>query len=98
MYQGEFSDGFFEGSGEYSSSVGEVKKIKGNFRRSQLNCENACIQFANGDIYEGPTKNGYMHGSKGKYTYTDGTVYQGAFYHNEMMGECEILYPADRPV
>lgn len=36
-----------------------------------------------------------MHGNNGVYTYANGTVYKGSFYHNTMTGECSIDFGKD---
>ena len=55
------------------------------------------VTFANGDKYEGNTKEGKFNG-EGVYTYQDGTVYSGDFYCGEMWGQCTIAYPPGREV
>lgn len=37
-------------------------------------------------------KDAQMHG-KGKYSYKDGTIYEGDFYFGTLWGECVITYP-----
>lgn len=39
-----------------------------------------------------------MHGAEGIYTYKDGTIYKGTFYHHNMTGDCEITYPVNSPL
>ena len=48
---------------------------------------------SNGDVYEGDWVDNMMHGT-GKYTTSDGTVYEGQFFEEKYIGEwVEIRYP-----
>ena len=46
--------------------------------------------------YEGPTENGWPQG-KGKYTFPNGTVYEGYFDKGEFHGDGVLVYPKKVP-
>ena len=77
-----------EGEGTYTSAN---FTLKGYFQNESY-VELAEIEFKNGDRYRGGLKDFKMHG-KGKYTYSNGTVYEGDFYSGTQWGLCTISYP-----
>lgn len=54
-----------------------VRNYSGGFHRTRF-AGTGCINFANGDAYQGPCADGLPDGEDGKYTYSDGRVYHGA--------------------
>jgi hypothetical protein len=77
IYQGDWVNGFEEGSGQLSFSNGDI--FKGGFKRGLFHSRGR-IFFANGDTFRGSFLKGKKHGA-GKYTFADGDVFE-AFYQN----------------
>ncbi len=95
-WDGEWKDGCINGNGIFTSKEGWV--FTGKVVESDEADEfegNGMIAFGNGDIYVGGVATTFsslsylkMHG-KGKYTYSDGSVYEGEFVYGRRKEDVE---------
>ena len=69
-------------------------KIKGDFKNSQssITIGPAKIKFDSGDRYVGTCNDKYKEHGRGKFTFTDGTIYVGDFIDGEKSGRGRIDY------
>jgi hypothetical protein len=62
-----------------------------------LNLREVSEVYTNGCIYKGQKNLQEERHGKGKYTYSDGSIYHGDWYKNKMFGN-GVLYYADKGV
>ncbi len=89
VYNGEFSEGLFEGRGKMAYSDGHI--YKGGWKRGKRHGQGKMI-YSIGDIYEGGWIDGRKHG-QGKYIFSDGTTYEGEWKDGKRHGQGKATYP-----
>lgn len=89
VYTGETSGFMKHGSGVMKKKDGSV--YRGSFKDDLFSDENATLEFANGDRYEGGFEEGLFSG-QGTYYYADGSVYRGGFLKGERSGQGTFSY------
>ena len=89
VYTGETSGFMKHGAGVMTTKDGSV--YRGNFKDDLFSDENATLDFANGDRYEGGFEEGLFSGT-GTYYYADGSVYRGEFLKGERSGQGSFSY------
>lgn len=89
VYTGETSGFMKHGSGVMKKKDGSV--YRGNFKDDLFSDENATLDLANGDRYEGGFEEGLFSG-QGTYYYADGAVYRGGFLKGERSGQGTFVY------
>jgi len=85
VWEGNWQDGNFTGKGTLRKHNGEYQE--GLWLKGKLHCDDAIINFHNGDKYKGPVVLGKMCGKSGYYEYSNGSgFYTGNFYQGLMHG------------
>ena len=87
-YEGEFSDGLFNGWGVYYYHNGD--RYEGGFRNDMKDGRGTYTSY-NGDKYIGEFKHGMKHG-RGSVMYMNGDRYVGEFLNDMQNGKGTIIY------
>lgn len=83
-YVGDYKEGVADGRGKV---VAQGMRYEGSIRMGQMHCQNARIEYDNGDVYVGTVEQGVKNGVGGTYTYNNGDVYDGPFRNDFKHGE-----------
>jgi hypothetical protein len=88
-YEGQFRAGLKHGQGKQIYQTGE--EYEGSFRNGIRECSRAVYKSQEGDVYNGPWKNGEKHGMF-TVKYANGDVFVGTYKHDKKDGRGKYTY------
>ena len=91
IYNGEFLDFKFNGSGTLEFTIGDKYKYVGEFLNNELHGQ-GIFTWDNGDRYIGEHKNNKRDG-QGVFNYNDGASYSGTWKDGEKNGKGKLTWP-----